>query len=473
MSDNSLHCCPQPCLVYCVLTAINPLVGFKSHLPVLGFTVLLILAGVVLQQRSLSSLRLALRPRIDSPVRFGEEYSEHARIPGLKSDQGTYSSSPSSFLDRIPLVSSVYRLFGAGGTHSAQEDGQIIRWPKLAYAQIVLEQADLCSAVMVFADLHKQNSLPGRVLVFPEEWLRESADSEKQSGQPGVTGPGTIQHTIRLLERAAREFQVSPIPVPASVLGRETADPKSQSSPDLSTLFLLSQFNKFLLLPRPGLVQDAEVLDSLIGHAKLPEGGHAIVGVEGLRSEFGWSSRDDGGGNEPGELVQSRPDSLNSSIVLLRPWKKGSKSRKDGSHSDIPFIADRLHSLARMPGQWLVQPSRILSWTGRTLEYQRAQEQWRQNREKGDASIDGNSPPLAPPIDMLSAAYILISDRDLSSGPERVIGEAEWAGAMPEGFQDRRVWEALYRRWRRRRMDVCGEGLIEWSSTEETDQREL
>ena len=82
--------------------------------------------------------------------------------------------------------------------------GQTLDWSRLGYVQMVKEHVELCSAVMLLADLHKMKSPAKRILLFPRIWLTKTDDGEWDA---------QMTTTRRLLRNAARRYGVSLIPM--------------------------------------------------------------------------------------------------------------------------------------------------------------------------------------------------------------------------------------------------------------------
>ena len=78
-------------------------------------------------------------------------------------------------------------------------------WTKVAYVQLLREHIHVCNAVMIFAELDRQESLAQRLLLYPKEW------HDQQSGQrnPDVH----IETSLRLLKNAAKRYKVELEPV--------------------------------------------------------------------------------------------------------------------------------------------------------------------------------------------------------------------------------------------------------------------
>jgi hypothetical protein len=90
--------------------------------------------------------------------------------------------------------------------------GQTMDWSRLGYVQLVREHVELCSAVMLLADIHRMKSPAKKLLLFPRVWLKKSEDD---TYDPRMTT------TRRLLRTAARRYGVSLIPIETIVDGAD------------------------------------------------------------------------------------------------------------------------------------------------------------------------------------------------------------------------------------------------------------
>jgi hypothetical protein len=93
--------------------------------------------------------------------------------------------------------------------------GDTLDWSRLGYVQLVKEHAELCSAVMLLADLHKMKSPAKKLLLFPRVWL-SNTDNEEYDAQ--------MMTTRRLLRTAVRRYGISLLPLETIV---DEADGKS------------------------------------------------------------------------------------------------------------------------------------------------------------------------------------------------------------------------------------------------------
>jgi hypothetical protein len=91
--------------------------------------------------------------------------------------------------------------------------GETLDWSRLGYVQVVKEFSELCSAVMLLADLQMLRSPAKRILMFPRVWLKERSDEQEYDPH--------ISTTMRLLRTAARRYGVTLIPMETIVDGAD------------------------------------------------------------------------------------------------------------------------------------------------------------------------------------------------------------------------------------------------------------
>ncbi|KAJ6041356.1 uncharacterized protein N7446_010753 [Penicillium canescens] len=62
--------------------------------------------------------------------------------------------------------------------HGVQADVDAVDWSRFAYTQYVTNTAYLCNSVMLFETLHRLNSKPDRVMMYPSEFSLDENDAE-------------------------------------------------------------------------------------------------------------------------------------------------------------------------------------------------------------------------------------------------------------------------------------------------------
>ena len=73
-------------------------------------------------------------------------------------------------------------------------------WTRLAYVQLLRRHADVCNAIMLFAELERQDSNAWRILLFPRSWEEVSTRHQQSTT--------STQTSLRLLRKAAERYQV-------------------------------------------------------------------------------------------------------------------------------------------------------------------------------------------------------------------------------------------------------------------------
>lgn len=113
-----------------------------------------------------------------------------------------------------------------------------VDWSRFAYSQYATDTQSLCNSLMVFESLHKLGSKADRVLLYPEEWLRNREDKD------GL-----------LMQIAEQKFGVKLEPVQLLGAEREAEPPGTLDRPsdwDLSItkihIFELVQYERVLHL---------------------------------------------------------------------------------------------------------------------------------------------------------------------------------------------------------------------------------
>jgi hypothetical protein len=164
-----------------LLTSSQVSVALSSAV-IVSFTSLLFLAGYILQQQTLHSLRAAIGPQIP--------------LPRHKIGQPTITPvNPRSRLSR-PFGKLKDQLY----LHEETFD-----WEKLAHAQLVRGHDDVCHALILFHELYRLRSPVPKLLLFPQVWVKERGVDEPEDLE--------LQTSLRLLRKASRRYRVILVPV--------------------------------------------------------------------------------------------------------------------------------------------------------------------------------------------------------------------------------------------------------------------
>ncbi|WPH02990.1 glucose n-acetyltransferase 1 [Acrodontium crateriforme] len=212
-----------------------------SSVIVFAFTLALFLSGYVLQQRTVTGLQNTLKPRIPkAPSSLSVPVAE----------------------DTVKLQHS--RFFQGNGKVAyarkaeALNVGASVDWKRLAHVQIARNHHDVCNAVMVLAELHKQKSPARRILLFPISW----AGSKINTGKGEVSDP-FMDSTLRLMRLAARRYGVELHPI-APITKRTTRLGEEEDVFSLASAFALNALDRVLFIEAPGMLLDAAPLDSVL-----------------------------------------------------------------------------------------------------------------------------------------------------------------------------------------------------------------
>ncbi|KAJ5919915.1 hypothetical protein N7454_009750 [Penicillium verhagenii] len=199
------------------------------------FSLMLFIAGYVVQQQSVKNIKHALRPPPGSPGGLGSRgstFQNSAQKRGLSdSDLGLGDHRPSS-----------------GGNY--------------AYLQLLSspEASDICSAISFFKQLSTNGSvIQDRLFMYPEEWDRMSAT---QLGKPALTA-------LSILRAASIKYGIWLLPIDMTV-----ASSQGYSTTDTKLLRLgqvqFMQYDSVLYLPARGMILDTEKLDDILLSQELP-----------------------------------------------------------------------------------------------------------------------------------------------------------------------------------------------------------
>lgn len=270
---------------------------------------------------------------------------------------------------------------------------------------------EVCSAIMVFAELHKLKSPSRRVLLFPKTWLATRTAEEVYDGE--------LETSKRLLRMAARRYSVILHPIEPFT---GTADAHLPSSYSLGSVFALTEFDRILYLQTPGLVLDSLPLDSLLAFA--PRRSVSALPTNGEGTELDTS------------MLLVIPSVENYAILRTRKTQK--------PVSDISLFRDSFPA-----------PSSLLAPS--TLE---------DYPDFFSSTSLLHSVPTETEFNtssyLSSTAYIHINDESLP-GPEYDVHWGEKIKARPENHDAQIMWERIYESFRNKRMDVCGLDLETWS----------
>lgn len=169
------------------------------------FTLALFLSGYVLQQRYVHTLHAAIKPRLPKPL----PPPVLVAPPTLDAKWARPGGGPAAIDDPPPLPADAHAHYVAS---------QALDWSRLGYVQVVREHMELCSAVMLLADLARMKSPARRILLFPQRWLAAAAD---HTDDDNTTYGPELATTRRLLRTAARRYGITLLPMQPLVDGAD------------------------------------------------------------------------------------------------------------------------------------------------------------------------------------------------------------------------------------------------------------
>jgi hypothetical protein len=158
---------------------------------------MLFLSGYVLQQQTVSSIQEAIKPRAPSPPASSPQEVFVQSLPPSRAFSSALGNAGEQALN-------LYKAGSSGATP--------IDWKKLAHVQLVKDHNEVCSAIMLFAELHQQKSPAKRVLMFPKAWAM---------GERGEILDPYLESSKRLMRAAARRYQVVLRPMDTVIEGMD------------------------------------------------------------------------------------------------------------------------------------------------------------------------------------------------------------------------------------------------------------
>jgi hypothetical protein len=374
----------------------------------------LFLAGYALQQHSLSHLHAALRPRTPNP-----------RHGGLSS----------ATMSPLPLLA-------RAGLMHADDRAAPFDWTGLAYASLIRTHAEACAALVALAGLHRAGSAAPKALLFPRAWLRERGGAAPLND--------ALDASLRLVRAAARRYRA--VLVPVGPIDEEVAehdgafcpyfeelrwtneptetDPRAYS---IVSAFALTNYERVLILPTPGLVLNARPLDSMLAFYE-PHGNLSVFPLPAADHAF----------------VSSSP----SPLMLLRPsadtFRVTSAARRSTSVSDEALLRELFP-----------EPEPLLSdadpdFKPSLFTTSRALRTWgEQSPAAGFNATDFYD----------RTAYLLLEDEALP-GPEYDVPYQRVVDMRPRDDDLGFVWEKMYNVYKDRRYRVCGLDPLSWPPKE-------
>jgi hypothetical protein len=298
---------------------------------------------------------------------------------------------------------------------AAKNDNRRVNWNRLAHVQLVRTHHDTCSAVMIFAELHKLKSPARRVLLFPQDWAME----KKAKGD--ISDP-FLAISRRLMKIAARRYGVELRPITPLSRGTETGGDTDVYS--LASAFTLTDFDRVMSVEIPGLIVDAEPLDAALAFTE--EASFAML-----------HDTVDGDGVHGDDLYLLQP-----STEVYQSLKESLADQPSFNDTRLPeAFADPLLLDTISEQQALVRSIGVLHSAAET--------------QPGAESTFNATAFLS------DVSYIRFSDPRLP-GPEYEVPWADKVAARPKNKDADWTWTKLYGQFEQERMEVCGLGLEAW-----------
>lgn len=378
-----------------------------THSSVFLFTLALFLSGYVLQQQYVHSLRLAIKPRLPKPL--------PAQAPLLPPTLDVKWARPVG--SRPEVDESVQQMVEA----------PTIDWGRLGYVQVVKDYSELCSAIMLLADLQDKRSPAKRILMFPKAWLKETSEEDWDP---------QMSTTRRLLRTAARRHGARLVPMETVDADADGKSPRLESSHNdlhatiasiassysLTSIFSLTSYERLIYLHAPGVVLDASALDSLLAFS-----------TSKPMSAF---------------PATSERKELSTSLLLISPSSDTHRQLKDTRVSQPSTDLALLRQAFAGPDSLISESTLSMG----NVAYE--------SYDLREASDDFNVTSFYE-----MTTFVRLREPDMP-GPEYDVPYAQRAKLRPQNAQAREAWENLYEGFRQRRMEVCGLDLEYWVPAE-------
>ena len=272
---------------------------------------------------------------------------------------------------------------------------------------------EVCTAIMLFAELERQQSMAQRIIFYPKQWSEQTATQKPLDR--------TLETSLRLLRDAASRYKVMLQPIDPAAGATEGKLPRSHKcmsiltlhavDPEMmypiSSLLSLTSFDRIIYLIPSGLIIDSTQLDLLF---TLPMD-TPVLAIS----------------------ATSHEENAETSLVILEPSKRAYDDFIEAlpveSYSDVKF-------LQRAPAMTDFAEDQIHLVT-RISTLRLAEESF-----SADNFLE-------------ATGYVHLSDA-ARPGPEYYLSGAMLSMARPSRSEARKAWETTYELFRERRMEFCG-----------------
>ncbi|KAK1071029.1 hypothetical protein LTR74_003678 [Friedmanniomyces endolithicus] len=397
-----------------------------SSTVVLIFTFLLFFSGYIIQQRTVTSLQTAIRPRIPKPPTPILQLQQQAEDEANGHTELQSSSRLFNNKARIAYT----RL-------SALEDTRAeINWQRLAHVQLARNHHDVCNAIMVLAELYRLKSPARRVLMFPQEWAVE----KEGKGIRGDFSDPFLASSRRLLRMAARRYGVELRTVGSVVngteVGEEEGGERREGVYSLASAYALTEFDRVLSIETPGLLLDATPLDAVLAFTD-------VAPFAMLQD----STQGDGVHSTDLLLLQPSTETHNDLLARISTTTPSLETRahiQSFNDTNLPLLFPAPLLLAS------TTDSETLIRSVGTLHTPTLHN-----------PIQHTTSPFNATAFLSNVAYIRFSDPKLP-GPEYDVPWNQKVAARPRNKDADWTWTKLYGQFAQKRMEICGLDLEAW-----------
>ncbi|QIX01119.1 hypothetical protein AMS68_006636 [Peltaster fructicola] len=353
-------------------------------------TFFLFLAGYELQQHTVRDIHQTIRPRIpDAPA--GQVEASFEVLPSRLFGDSAGRIAHQKYL----------RAEHAAGS---------VNWQKLAHVQLVHSHHDVCNAIMIFGNLASMKSPARRILLFPQAWALEKAET------PGDSGDPWLETSIRLMRLAARRYDVE---LRAILPTLERTEQRSALY-SLSSLVKLTDLDRVMNIELPGVILDASRFDAMLAFTE-------SVPFAVLQD----TTEDDGVHADDVFLIEPDQD---------RYQDLHQRIQETPGYNDSMFVGmfkDPLLLSAQNQGNVMV-------------------------RSVGELhSIENDREDFNQTEFLVNAAYMRFSDTKLP-GPEWDVPYEQRREARPMNPDADWLWTELYGQFAQKRSEICGLDLEPW-----------
>ncbi|KAJ5573689.1 uncharacterized protein N7459_008116 [Penicillium hispanicum] len=210
------------------------------------FTLLLFLAGYVLQQQSVKNIQDALRPPPE-PVPFQRDGSMGSTFQKPAQKRGLSDSDLN--LEEL-------------GQEIPQENRQASPRGNFAYLQLLSrpDPSDICSAVLFFRHLATNGTaVQDRLFMYPAEWDSMSVKALGKSASIALS----------LLRAASMKYGIWLLPIDMSAATKAGYSPTNTKLLRLGQIQFM-QYDSVLYVQTPGIILDTKKLDEVLFSRPLP-----------------------------------------------------------------------------------------------------------------------------------------------------------------------------------------------------------